>query len=1018
MADILLVGVREEGKADFIIELVKELMSRGLVISYAGAYYCESKDCFVYDDITNLLFFSSTYFREAPMKSKRFETWEGFLGDINFKRTDVRAVVYVNTCMQEAELSTYFGNLKDDFSKFLKDSLKDQIVELLRNSFEMGFFQFESCYPEFVEILGVDRRKIIGIRKNADEQRSMIEKEWDSKVFESFIRNCMDIREEIMEEGIQEIEIEMKKKKSTIKDVFEEFRDLRKEYKGLKEKETLSKEEKSRREKIEKEIAQLESNEEYAPLESKIFEKGKPKIGTLRKLKETQENLEIECLMDTSKANELVDRCLGSIFDRAEENHERAMYFDVLNRAPEKKILCICYEGNGKGINLYFYPEKPTEEGNEEPPRSRMGEFDPPRDVYAHENIERIVDEHIMLALHPSLVNIRFPDNDFMLEVDPEEPEIGFLSRRITMNKFEKIKEHLDIDTSLGDMLHLYRLDEDEKEGPGKRFHKVEPDYRTKKQKEDILILGRVEHLYELLIKNRIWRCIYREVFSILRWLVVLLPPAAIVLYLCSRLVSPHYSIFLSDVLPTIGVLLGILLGTAFAFWTLRTFALNYLLEPFYNMAKRFTYIFFAVIILVKVEFFKAEFLAIFVAIFLFVGISFARYIRSAIFYEINKSFDIIEYNDTLEIRNRNSQNNPKTVNILKVGRFQTTVAKKGDDEANNTAEVLFNSDFFPAIRCIHKKIRTLPREMAYSSGIYLSQENKKKKSNSVEELIYRKPKAWGSWRILKNFLLDKGQIESRKKPDDEYSPSERLIYFGQWDSVMKNVGGSIPLFSQSVLFRSMIIIAIVAVLLFSFLFSGKVPEIGFLEVALFLVISSSLVLIAWKLRVQFPKVLLALVLFLLLLVQPHEMMIMLVVPIFFFLMIAVWLLIFPIKQMLFYLVIWIFEKCTGHIISAIDIYEDHEKKENEKSFLVMRGTEIKKNLLLTKLSMRLPTGLEEERTYFNEMFFYNIILSRSWYLRTDSGNGSTICKTLFLFALDFVERNYSRMRRWLQIYR
>ena len=46
MADVLITCIREEDKDDFIVELIKGLMSRGLTVSYAG--------CFIVKEKTNL----------------------------------------------------------------------------------------------------------------------------------------------------------------------------------------------------------------------------------------------------------------------------------------------------------------------------------------------------------------------------------------------------------------------------------------------------------------------------------------------------------------------------------------------------------------------------------------------------------------------------------------------------------------------------------------------------------------------------------------------------------------------------------------------------------------------------------------------------------------------------------------------------------------------------------------------------------------------------------------------------
>ena len=101
-------------------------------------------------------------------------------------------------------------------------------------------------------------------------------------------------------------------------------------------------------------------------------------------------------------------------------------------------------------------------------------EFDSARKLYAPENIGKVIDEKVMLALHPPLVNTFFPTNNFMLEVDPEEPEIGFLSGKVDMRRHQSLGTILKIDNKLRKKLMIYRFKEKEKEI---KFQKEDLDY-------------------------------------------------------------------------------------------------------------------------------------------------------------------------------------------------------------------------------------------------------------------------------------------------------------------------------------------------------------------------------------------------------------------------------------------------------------------------------------------------------------------------------------------------------------
>ena len=191
MADVLLICIREEDKDDFIVELIKGLMSRGLTVSYAGVFFRERENSYVYDDVTNLLFFASTYFRRAPIISKGFKTWKGFIDSINFEHVEEKIIVYVITERIKME------DLQEDFYDFLKTYWMNMAAELIRNSFEMSFQVFESNYQEFVEIFGLNSKKIEESRERITGSYLMEEDSWGNLYLDKFVKKCIEVRREI-----------------------------------------------------------------------------------------------------------------------------------------------------------------------------------------------------------------------------------------------------------------------------------------------------------------------------------------------------------------------------------------------------------------------------------------------------------------------------------------------------------------------------------------------------------------------------------------------------------------------------------------------------------------------------------------------------------------------------------------------------------------------------------------------------------------------------------------------------
>ena len=983
MADVFIACIRKEDREGFAVELIKGLMSRGLTVSYSGAFYNEEKDEYIYDDMINVQFLASAYFREADMKSKNFKTWQEFLESIDYGKIDEKLIIYAVMDTQNID----FEALENDFCVFLEDELKDIIVELIRNSFEMSFSTFMSHYPEIVEILDIDQNLFRSLRTRLEEVvRFTVESEWGNDLFENFIEICMNTRNEIEEKGASE-------------DTLQRYRKLEKELSQPIERKELTEVEK-----LEFETAQRE----YKLLEDEIFEKGIPSKEILGRLENAERKIETECLRNPEKGKFLVSEFFGTaLIDRAAGNPERILFFDISQRIPKKEILCLYYGGgeNKKESNLYYYPigfvereiEEPFEQGSRMellssklPPitRCQLG-FDQPKELYSSEVITEIIDNHVMFALHPPLTNIHFPTNDFMLEVDDEEPEIGFLSRRINLEKPESLEENLRIATRLREKLHIYKYKR--KRGRGD-FHEIEVGDKKYNQKENIIILGRIEDLYRVLIANKQYGRFYQLIRPALKFFTLLaFAYLALDILQVYGLSSPRT---VSAVLAAVAVLSGV----TFILWTLRNFLLNYLFEPIYGILKWSLYIFTILLLspsarpLVALSSTLGSFrwptsifllgalpresqiiaiLSAFLSFFVLICgiILFVNYLDSIILHELNRLFGMLAYNDILKIRSSDIKGNDKTVCILQCGRYQTLVKKNSD------IEVFFNSDLFPRIKWICKRKGIPPREIAYSSGILFPLRDKKKLSpldkEPVRELVYRKQKTWGFWKGLENILFGKAQIEL----GDSYSkdsPNDRFIYFGEWDYVVKYLGNTIPMFPQTTLFRNMIILIALSGL-FLTIFRGHdvsltnlmewTKNVSLWSIVLYLIAPLMWIFFVRRFRIRFWKGLLVLVFLILISLQPFIIIMFSIFVFFVFLL----LFRFPLQQVWYFLRIWANEKWKGSLVSVI------RQKDN------LQIVKIQRNLLFTRMFISNSIGIEKERIYFNKRFFEDIMSSSEW---------------------------------------
>jgi hypothetical protein len=715
VVDVLVISVREEKKGDFIIEFVKGLMSRGLVVCYAGACYCEKEDRYIYDNTTSLFFFSSTYFREAPMKSKDFDNVKEFLSYVDFKQVDARLVISVITCdtgiceedgsqEQSRSVKKFLDKRKNDLNTAIKTELKSSERKSEKN--------------------------IIKIRKKISEIKKI------SKVKKN------DCREEISKR-------------------FECF---------------------------------------------KIHTEELEKI-LLRKI-------------DLGRAD--LDSLLFPFYACKEPFRKRALYLYVEEE-----------RGRKEGANLFVYNEERISHhfaareidylGKKFTPRREVKlvpeiiHFEKFRDLYSLESIRKIIDEYVLLGLHPPLAEIFFPD-EFVLEVDPEEPDIGFLSKKMIQPEIVPGLEN-----------ELWKFNWD---GRSKIFRGLESENKkgenTPPIEGDTLIVGRISDLCEVYFAKsasnsttgeratlcqKIAANWYQKTCSVCKYLPIL------AFWIC---------IFLDTLTEKVEISILALIASIFllyfVFWILQDFVLDYILQPFYGFLESVCctiLIFHFALVSEKAKISLAIVVLLFFCFFVYFS---RRYISSAVFHDLNTSFELIDRGDEVEIEKNESQRSQnssqdclRTQIVMRCGRF-FTILKKSESE---DFEVKFNSDLFKEIECIYKN-KCFERKSEkthgfYASGIISSTEIGKTNSGTAKELIYEKPKTHGLLKHIKSLILEKGKVRLRD-PLHKPSPSARWIYFGKKDEVTKQISSAIPIFPQSELTRNMIILASLSALLFNVL--------------------------------------------------------------------------------------------------------------------------------------------------------------------------------------------------------
>lgn len=290
----------------------------------------------------------------------------------------------------------------------------------------------------------------------------------------------------------------------------------------------------------------------------------------------------------------------------------------------------------------------------------------------------------------------------------------------------------------------------------------------------------------------------------------------------------------------------------------------------------------------------------------------------------------------------------------------------------DSNVKTFLNSSLFPKIKYICKKFGNIPRKMAYSSGVFLGKRAVDIKRERVEELVYRKSRAWGFWGAVGNLLFGKGRIVPSVDPDSRPSSNDRFIYFGQWKQVMKHISNAIPVFPQLVLFRNMIIFAAFSGLLFNIFRMYEISLVKLLDwirsidsydMIVYFILPVVWILFARRLKFRFWRAFLALAFFYLLLIQSCYIKALVVLSIF----VGLYLLRFPIEQIYYSFRIWANEIRRGNLVSIANRRED------------LRGTRIKRDFLVTRMFMNHPNCLEEERIYFNKRFYWDIVQSEEW---------------------------------------
>jgi hypothetical protein len=860
MPDVHVVCVREEEKNQFVVELIKGLISRGLVVGYTGACYCEQKAEYAYDDVTNLLFFSSTYFREGPMKSKNFRKMSEFLSNIDFENLDTKLIVFVINCTAGLTENSFSDETKSNRDKNRQKNVRRQsessVIRLVLDSTGVEFSKFH--------------KKATRIPSNLDQE---IDRKQSSPSREKVISLFCDMKGSLNKKALY---------------LFTEEKD-------------------------------------------------------------------------------------GGVLNIYTEERVTGKYQKKKN------------PNSGEEFFPIYAPSFST------PPIKR----DKFRDLYSPSTIRKVIDQHILLSLHPPLIGVFFP-SEMLIETDPEEPDIGFLS----MKADEEQSNKLEVLSETVKELKMYEFREDDKV-TRLRFHDRERvdgsgsgKEKSESEKErNVFVVGRIRDLSEIYFgdwKKYLGCSQFNRIFKYFPILSVII---------CGLLGPVFKKVEIP--IPALVISISILY---FVFWISRSIVLNYVLEPIYGYYRSVCYTFTIVFLVIGAEHTARIITGLLIVTLVFL-IFHRKFIWSAIYSDLNRFFELVNYNDQALVKKKKNDHYQKEkfpernqglsaesgkdeekgeanqgldggqlerISIISCGKF---LALFHNESGEANIQRVYNSDLFGMSKIIIKKRIPPPREKGYGSGVFFPKDRGTKSSESMGTLIYEKPKTFSFLGQLAMSVSGKGRM-SFYSGIDEPSVGARTIYFGKADKVRENIKNAIPIFPLSELNRNILILATLSALIFNALrvrlllglslpstLPEKLPFFFFLLLFLVLMGFFLLVLPATGIHMRSWKMLLILAFNFLVLFQNFFVQV-ISFSAFCFVIVIFWL---PIKQLWYFCLILWNELWEKEVVSMKIPFKKEMKEKTKK------GTKTRKDYLFTLFAISPSMEEREEIIVFNDYFYKKI---------------------------------------------